>query len=460
MLKPRSWFCFGAFAPAAARKTSGKSRIHGTGGAAVICLLLLAISTALNAEGVYTLDWARQQGTDRHDVAKGLAIDPAGNVYITGYRDYYAPYPTTYHNTFLSRYTPAGSQTWHVERYASGSQIPGGVAVDSGSNVYFAGSHRTYGTSNDVLIGKCDASGASIWTRTLSGTTYNDIGTDITVDHQDYVYVCGYTQGTLGSSSFGYEDAFVAQYDSSGTRQWTQQVGAFSEDIATAVAVDNMGSVYIAGNTEGDMQGQCAGYTDGFISKFAVDGAPGWTRQFGSSMQDEIESIRCDPEGNLYVVGSTRGDIAATNAGSYDVFVRKYDPNGDCLWSRQFGTPGEDSGMGIDIGPDGGVYVTGGAYGDLGGTHAGWVDCFVTKLDASGDQLWTWQLGTPTLDMATAVLAAPDGSVYVTGYTYGDIGGPNAGEYDTFLVRLVPEPATLLMLTFGAAAALLKRRRA
>ena len=125
-----------------------------------------------------------------------------------------------------------------------------------------------------------------------------------------------------------------------------------------------------------------------------------WMRQFGGTAPANDMAQATDTEGNLYVVGYTSGAMPGQSraGGVYDAFVRKYDPAGVELWTRQFGTTGDDRASGVAADASG-VYVVGYASGPLpGGVHAGLKDVFVRNYDPNGAELWTRQFGTPADD--------------------------------------------------------------
>ena len=103
-----------------------------------------------------------------------------------------------------------------------------------------------------------------------------------------------------------------------------------------------------------------------------------------------------DGRGNIYISGTTDGALGAANAGRDDVFLAKYSAAGDLLWIRQFGTAGIDFCGGVAVDAQGDLYICGSTYGDLGGVSLGEADAFVGKCDGEGNLLWLRQLGTPS----------------------------------------------------------------
>ncbi|MBI2934480.1 MAG: SBBP repeat-containing protein, partial [Chloroflexi bacterium] len=120
-----------------------------------------------------------------------------------------------------------------------------------------------------------------------------------------------------------------------------------------------------------------------------------WTRQFGSSGYDYASGVAVDGAGNSYLAGYTYGALPGqTSSGSDDAFIRKYDPTGNELWTRQFGGSGDDHAWGVAVDGAGNSYLAGDTWGALPGqTSSGSADAFMRKYDPSGNVLWTGQFG-------------------------------------------------------------------
>ena len=106
------------------------------------------------------------------------------------------------------------------------------------------------------------------------GTSSTDNAYGVATDSSGNVYVTGNTNGGLdGNTSAGSWDLFVVKYNSSGTKQWTKQLGTSSTDWAKGVATDSSGNVYVAGYTAGGLDGNTsAGGLDLFVVKYNSDG--------------------------------------------------------------------------------------------------------------------------------------------------------------------------------------------
>ena len=116
----------------------------------------------------------------------------------------------------------------------------------------------------------------------------NDYANGVATDSSGNVYVTGGTKGGLdGNTSAGNTDLFVVKYNSSGTKQWTKQLGTLGRDHARGVATDSFGNVFVAGDTYGGLDGNTnAGYNDLFVVKYNSSGTKQWTKQLGSSSQN------------------------------------------------------------------------------------------------------------------------------------------------------------------------------
>ena len=194
----------------------------------------------------------------------------------------------------------------------------------------------------------------------------------------------------------GCSDIFLVKYGSDGEKQWTQQIVASSKEIAYGVAVDSVGNIYLTGYTSGTLEGINSGANDIFLIKYSSDGIKQWIEQFGSSEDDSGLGIRVDSKDNVYVTGYTEGGLDGnTNSGKQDIFLVKFNSSGAKLWTKQLGTPFDDSANGLAIDSSDNIYVTGYTQGNLY-TYSGGKDVFVVKYNSSGTKQWTRQFGAPS----------------------------------------------------------------
>jgi uncharacterized repeat protein (TIGR01451 family) len=399
----------------------------------VVALGLLVVGTA----GGQTISWTRQFGTPAEDYAAALTAGPDGSIYVAGYT-YGALEGSNAggQDAFVRKYDADGNVLWTRQFGTAGDDYayaltagPGGIYVAGWTTGTLDGSNAG---SADAFVRKYGADGNVLWTRQFGTPTF-DYAEALTAG-ADGVYVAGQTWGDLGGSNTGGIDAFVRKYDADGNVLWTQHIG-------TAAATDTRGlaagpdGIYVSGWTRGDLEGGNAGGFDAFVRKYDFNGNVLWTRQFGTAGDDYAYPLTAGPDG-IYVAGYTTGALDGSAAGGYDAFVRKYDANGNIVWARQFGTAVDDLATGLTAGPDG-IYVAGYTSGALAGSNAGQRDSFVRKYDFNGNVLWTRQIGTAGDDVATALTAGLDG-IYLAGGTTGALEGSNAGSYDAFVIKITP----------------------
>jgi hypothetical protein len=212
---------------------------------------------------------------------------------------------------------------------------------------------------------------------------------------------------------------------------WGKQYGSDKEEYVMNQVVDSRGYIYVPGKTTGSMEGVNAGMNDGFIMKIDGDGNTLWTRQFGSSGDDDVQWSATDESDCIYLTGFTTGNLEGKNYGKEDIFVVKYNSSGDLLWKKQIGTDSTDMGKGIYADGKGFIYVTGVTNGKLGKQLYGKSDGFVIKLDKDGNFLFTYQFGTAGDDFSNSITGAK-GYLYVCGETSDDLAAKNKGFLDLF----------------------------
>lgn len=385
-------------------------------------LMLAALRVEMMADAIPSFRWIQEIGTDGFDISRQVALDAFGSIYVAGAVEGALPGQgfEGARDAFVRKYDADGVALWTRQFGTEQYEEATGVAVDDSSEVYVVGHSlgalpdQTNAGMDDAFIRKYDANGTERWTRQF-GTATDDGLLAVSTDSSG-VYVAGWASGPLpGQIAGGGDDAFVRKYDAGGTQIWTRQFGTSESDAAIAIFVDASG-LYVAGYTYGVLPDQIAGGDgDVFLRKYDWNGDELWTRQFGTESFEQALAVHGDGFG-VYVVGFTYGALPdQSSSGQQDVFVRKYDSSGNELWTRQFGNDGVD--MGIGAFTDGsGVYIAGFATGALPNQQGTDEDSFVRKYSPSGTELWTLQFGVPGLDMAFSVAVTPSG-VFTAGFS-------------------------------------------
>ena len=202
-------------------------------------------------------------GTDEDDSGYGVTVDSANNIYVSGYSKGDLDSITNLGNNydlFLVKYNSSGSKQWTQLLGSSSDNYYGyRVTGDSADNIYLTGKtngsldNNTNEGNYDILLIKYDSYGTKLWSQQL-GTTEEDIGYGVAADSADNIYVTGSTKKNLDNNTYaGDKDIFLVKYNSSGTKQWTQQLGTSSEDFGYGVTVDSLNNIYLTGKTNGSL---------------------------------------------------------------------------------------------------------------------------------------------------------------------------------------------------------------
>jgi len=419
-------------------------------------------------------------GGDELEAGYSIAIDSAGNTYVTGCT-HSADFPVTpgafdtVHDglswsseAFVAKLDSTGSSLLY-STYLGGSSIDGGfsIAIDSAGNAYVTGYtgsvdfpvtpdafDKTLNGSQDSFVAKLDSTGSSLHYSTYIGGGHDDWGNSIAVSPAGNAYVTGNTNSTdfpvtpdaFDTTLSGSRDSFVVKLNATGSGlTYSTYLGGGGSDDGLSIAIDSAGNAYVTGYTSsadfpatpGAFDAALSGPSDAFIAKLNSTGSSLlYSTYLGSGGDDVGDSIAIDSAGNAYVTGSTySAGFPITpgafdnsyNGGLYDSFVAKLDSTGrSILYSTYLGGGGDDAGSSIAVDSTGNACVTGytgsadfpvtpGAFAT---TLNGPTDAFVAKLDATGSSLlYSTYLGGGGHDVGFSIAIDSAGNAYVTGKT-------------------------------------------
>jgi len=209
----------------------------------------------------------------------------------------------------------------------------------------------------------------------------NDFSNSVTTDPYGNIYLAGGFNGiaiSFGSTTLTNSDNtgntydfFLAKYDANGNVLWAKSVGGTSNEKVFSIAGDASGSIFITGWFVSDTLAigsttlTNSGSSDIFLAKYNSNGNVIWAKSAGGSSSDNAESIAVDVSGNAYIVGSFYSpilifdSIILTKAAMYDIFFAKYDADGNVQWAKQVGANGDDHAHSVSINNTGSIYVTG-----------------------------------------------------------------------------------------------------
>ncbi|MGK0483409.1 MAG: hypothetical protein ACJAQ3_003392, partial [Planctomycetota bacterium] len=249
------------------------------------------------------------------------------------------------------------------------------------------------------------------------------------------VYVGGVTSGSLGASNAGDNDVWLARYDGAGNQVWIRQIGSTDWDSMSSLASDGAGGVYACGFTRGSLAGPHAGLADAWLAHYDSAGNQSWIQQFGTTDWDYANGVSPDGSGGVFVCGLTGDDLGGPSFGINDPWLARYDAAGNRTWIRQFGGIDEESADAVVPDGSGGAYVSGYTFGSLGGPNAGYTDAWLARFDGAGNQSWIRQLGTIDGESVSGLALEASGGVWVSGSTDPTPLGPGTDPYDAWLAH-------------------------
>jgi Beta-propeller repeat len=380
------------------------------------------------------------QGGDR---GYGIALDPAGNVYITGetrsanfpiMNALQSSYGGDRNDAFVTKLNPSGTAILYSTYLGgSGGETGYDIAVDSTGNAYVTGTtystnfpttpgalQRTIASGDEGFVSKLNAEGNALVYSTFLGGSGGDDASGIALDSSGNAYVTGGTdsanfptagafQRTKGAGQS--EDVFVTKINSQGSALvFSTYLGSSEPEGGFGIAIDSNGSAYVTGitispgfpTTPGAFQASYAGEGDAFVTKLNPQGsALAYSTFLGGRSVDHGFRIAVDSSGNAFLTGvtvstnfPTANPLQPTSAGRDDAFVTKLNSSGTALrYSTYFGGADEDAGFDIAIDVLGNAYVTGTTTSmnfplsaPLQATRQGNRDAFFTKLSPSGSE--------------------------------------------------------------------------
>jgi hypothetical protein len=368
---------------------------------------LLLVSLWGVPAGAVTQEWARTyDGGGMSDEAKDIAVDAAGNVYVTGW----SFIPGIIAGEYMTiMYDSAGNQLWATAYdgpQPNGNDGATSIAVDSSGNSYVTGySPSNTGGGVDIVTVKYNSLGVQQWAARYDNQGKDDQGNDVTVDSTGNVYVTGMT-GITTSTNW---DIVTIKYNSLGVQQWARvYTNPWNGFDAGYVIGETGGFVYVGGtSTVG-----AAGTKDYITIKYNSLGnmQPGWPQIYSGIGNDIIHDLRLDSSGNVYVTGEM------TNGIDLDCMTVAYNSSGIVLWSDWYNNGMNDAGQAIELDNSGNIYVAG--YSE--DNPATKVEFFTRKISSLGVQQWTQRydggvpIGYPVLVDVDVDNQSP-ANVYITG---------------------------------------------
>ncbi|TGE23943.1 T9SS type A sorting domain-containing protein [Hymenobacter aquaticus] len=387
-----------------------------------------------------TVAWVFSFSTASNELATDVALDAAGNAYVTG--TFTGPIPLTTNglqltsiNTaskvFVVRVSPQGVPQWAAQSSpaASTGVSAASIGTDALGNVYATGLYTSSMSFGTPVVGLSTPTGFGAFLLQLRAATGEARRLTPAFDYQppsgpttyqpprlavaargDVYVVTSFTVPIQASGSPAYtprgnNDLLLIGYDPQGQAAWVRQEGGPSDERVNDVQADADGNLYLAGSfagptTFGTIALPGAGGLDGYLAKYSPLGALSWVAASGGPGSDGWGGLSLDPGGKPHVAGyfntgARYGSLTLTSAGGNDVAVAAYRPDGQLDWVQQAGGPGSDVGYYVGVGSP--YYY---AFGTFSGTCA-----FDNRTVSSGSAAtgnFLARLGDPTLTTAPA----------------------------------------------------------
>jgi len=375
-----------------------------------LIVLTIAIFSQFNIHSQPDFSWALRAGGISSDACNSIAYDLNGNVFATGYFQGITSFST------------------------------GGTTITSLGN-------------KDIFLASFDSDGQLLWARAIGGTM-EDEGTGIAVDLEGNIYLTGFFRNSVNfgtidnptiltvSGIFSASNAFMAKYSSTGELIWVHQFGSDNNSQGQDIEIGFDGNIYLCGSYSGMVNFNTSGGenllisvnngADIFMAKFSPNGDLIWARSMGGTATDIPRAIAVDTQNNVFITGRFDGtadfdpSLSSTSftAVMTDMFVAKYNPNGQLIWAHGIGSSSFEEGRDIAVDIEGNAFVIGNFWGTVdfdSGTPEVLVtsnsesDAFLAKYSPDGECLWAFNVGGNASDEGRGVTVDPAGNAYITG---------------------------------------------
>lgn len=425
---------------------------------AVVIFLWLVFFSAVTMSQPVIL-WQKTFGGSYEDDAWSMQRTQDGGYILAGGTDSHDGNVSINHGSFdfwVVKTNNSGGIQWEKSLGGSDVDIAHSVAQTSDGGYIVAGS--TMSNDSDVSgnhgdfdcwIVKLNNIGNIQWQKCLGGSGADEAWCVQQTTDGGYI-VCATTisnDGDVTGHHGPVEDYWIVKLNPSGNIIWQKALGGFSRDIAHSILQTSDGGYIVAGascSNDGDVTGNHSFYYDSWIVKLDGSGNIQWEKCYGGTNQDGAWSIIQLSDGSYVIAGSSMsndGDVTV-NHGLTDYWIVKINSNGNLLWQKSFGGADSDDAFSIAKTSDDGFVISGTSNsndGDVSGNHGG-EDCWIVKINSSGDLVWQNSFGGSDDDYIWSVQQTiPDCFLATTESNDGNISG-NHGYYDFWMFQITPEP--------------------
>ncbi|MFO0760678.1 MAG: hypothetical protein U0359_29640 [Byssovorax sp.] len=444
----------------------------------------LSGSCVLNAcaSGVFTSYWSKRYGGATDQECDVVRTDASENVLIANYAqglvDYGLGNVGNGEQIALVKLNPAGTTLWSKSYRDGTKQYPWGLGVNSTGTLFLAGGYQftlkfgapaanmTAVGSDDLYAAAFGNTGATLWAKSYGDASQFQQFNGTAIDVQGNPVMTGWLTGNAnfggGTRSGNNVDILVVKLDKNGNHLWSKVYGNGSVEGGHSVAVDANGNVIVVGFLNGsvDFGGGPVGPAGSsiFLLKLDANGNHLWSKAFPSTLNElHHHAVAVDASGNVFIGGGKLGTInfgggnlVNASSSTYDVYLAKFDANGNHVWSKSYGDAQHQWIDDLTVDTSGNVIATGsflgainfggGSMSSAGGTEFGG-DVFVAKINTAGNQVFAGRYGDASRQEPKSVTLDPSGNVVVCGLFAGSInfGSGNmtsAGGNDIFVAKM------------------------
>jgi len=408
----------------------------------VLCLNLI------NTVKAQTQEWSWAISVAKNQYVACNTIDNNGNVLITGSttdatltlgtQTITNPSPGVLFPYFI-KYDNNGELLWFkTPNYDTssifGDNVINNIITDNLNNVYIIGYYNDFITFDDITINsnnlsemtmfvfKFDSSGNVLWGKSVGGNqgfgeTIQPM--DIVVNDNNDIYISGRTQsqginfgnGVSLSLTSGI-NFFTVKFNSEGNALWAKKVsgsGGSTSPGGYYIDIDGLGNIYCSGDFSNDqllfdnnqsLNNTSNGDSDIFLVKYSPDGTIIYAKKYGSVNNETVHEISVK-NNNIHLVGEydnsfTLGNTTLLTSGYRDIFVAKFDLEGNAVWAKKAGGSNFDDSQSVTVDNDDNVYISG-FYrsGDMSigntvfeNSVTDAVNTFCAKFDSNGNFIW------------------------------------------------------------------------
>lgn len=424
------------------------------------------------------LDWAKTISTAGPTYGKSIIAN--NNLYITGGFNGTVDFDPSVNienltsnggsDVFIAKYDINGNYQWAISFGGSSNESSYGLSIDGDNNIIISGSFQntidfdpssnivnlTSAGSSDIFIAKYDANGNYIWAQSF-GDFGADLGAATVIDSNNNIFLCGTFWGnvdfdygpssTILNTTTG-NGVYLAKYTTAGNLIWAKKIVSDGTNNCYSLVLDNNENVYTTGSFIGTADFDASinvsnltsvGQDDIFLTKYDASGSFIWAKKLGGVGIDFGYGLICDMTNHLIVTGTfestadfdpSSNTTNLTSNGSTDIFLAKYDSNGNYIWAKSTGGPMTDVAYNIITDNVGNIYETGRFDGNVDFdpslnianlSSAGNYDIFLSKYDSNGNYLFAEKFGNTNLDMGSSITLDNVNNIYIYGWFNGTV---------------------------------------